>query len=43
MTGLEKPDPLKKREGIIAVPGCYDALTAKRMEKSGLEEEARWT
>jgi len=37
MTSLEKLDRLMKREGIIVAPGCYDALTAKLIEKSGFE------
>lgn len=37
MTSLEKFDRLMKREGIIVAPGCYDALTAKLIEKSGFE------
>jgi 2-methylisocitrate lyase-like PEP mutase family enzyme len=37
MTSLEKLDRLMKREGIIVAPGCYDALGAKLIEKSGFE------
>lgn len=37
MTSLAKLDRLMKREGIIVAPGCYDALTAKLIEKSGFE------
>lgn len=37
MAHLEKLNLLMKKKGIITVPGCYDALTAKLIEKSGFE------
>lgn len=37
MSHLEKLNQLMKKKGIIVAPGCYDALTAKIIEKSGFE------